>query len=171
MGTTMNSTKMNTGAPRTPRRLVNAWPESMPRAARPPLRRRSEPAHIAHDEFPGRTMLSSWPTSASRCSYVPIARGISSKPSFSCRETLIAWLTRGTARDYRGGGSLPTSCRRRAGYCPRRARERVAPGHWSLGRVFGWRGDRGGDVRHRRIEAPTFENIGDNYPFGVRGAL
>jgi Domain of unknown function (DUF5925)/ATPase family associated with various cellular activities (AAA) len=36
---------------------------------------------------------------------------------------------------------------------------------------FWMRGDCGGDVRHREIEAPTFDEIAGNYSASVRGAL
>jgi len=37
--------------------------------------------------------------------------------------------------------------------------------------AFWMRGDCGGDVRHREIEAPCFDAIADNYPSAARGGL
>jgi hypothetical protein len=53
----------------------------------------------------------------------------------------------------------------------RRALESEPPVPERISIAFWMRGDGGGDVRHREIDAPCFEQIAGNYPGSVRAAL
>jgi hypothetical protein len=53
----------------------------------------------------------------------------------------------------------------------RRGLESEAPAPERIALAFWMRDDGGGDVRHRQIDAPTFEEIADNYAGRVRDAL
>jgi len=64
--------------------------------------------------------------------------------------------------------------RRAADAIAQRLRDRLRTGPTVAERVslaFWMNGDGGGDVRHREIEAPTFESIASNYPTIVRPQL
>lgn len=171
MGTTMNSTKMNTGAPRTPRRLVNAWPESMPRGLFTAALLDRSLAHIAHDEFPGATTPSQLADVGEPVLVRADRAGNELEAFLLLPGDTIALVDTGYGNvTIEVAGPSPTSV---AGALAtvRAALASALPQATGASVAFWLRGDRGGDVRHRRIEAPTFENIAHNYPFAVRGAL
>jgi hypothetical protein len=172
MGTTMNITKIDASvAPRTARRLADAWPETMPRGlfATALLERRF--SQIARDEFPGTAS----PAQLAQLGEPILVRSDRASDEVEALlrlpgdclalvDTGYANVTLEVAGHSRDAVDEAVGMLRNALASAPPVAENVAVAFWMQGR-------RGGDVRHRQIEAPAFETIADNYTAAVRNAL
>jgi hypothetical protein len=172
MGTTMNITKTGTvAAPAKARRLEDAWPQAMPRGlfAAAVLDRRLP--HVTRDQFPGSAL----PEKLARLGEPVLVRVDRASDEVEALLGLaggsLAWVDAGYGNVYvEVAGTTREEVNEAAGIV-RRALESTAPEADTVSVAFWMQGNRGGDVRVREIEAPSFDTIGQNYTRPVREAL
>jgi hypothetical protein len=172
MGTTMNITKMNsTAAARKPRQLLGAHPGSMPSGLFVAALLARRWSHVARDEFPGTAS----PALLAQLGEPVLVRSDRAADEV---EALVLLPSDCLALIDTGYGNVDVEV---AGATREAVDTGVAALRNTLGTpqpepsrvsvAFWMRGDRGGDVRHRQIDAPSFDDVASNYPAGVRDAL
>jgi hypothetical protein len=172
MGTTMNNSKPDTRLVSRPAHRVNdAWPENMPRSLFVDELLARRLPHIAQDEFRGVGT----PDRLAPLGQAVLVRsdriGDEVEALLRLPGDTLALIDAGYAHvsievagSTRAAVDAATRRLRAALAISPPERGNVTVGFWMLGR-------RGGDVRHREIEAPMFETIAGNYARAVRDAL
>jgi Domain of unknown function (DUF5925)/ATPase family associated with various cellular activities (AAA) len=172
MGTTMNSTKSNTRlASRSATRVNSAFSEELPRGlfADELLARRC--SHVARDDFRGVAAPDKLALLGEPVLVRSDRAGDEVEALLQLPGDMLALIDAGYARvsievagTSRAAVEAATRTLRAALAASAPEDDSVSVGFWMLGR-------RGGDVRHREIEAPLFETIAANYAAAVRDAL
>jgi ATPase family associated with various cellular activities (AAA) len=173
MGTTMNSTTTDLQLPsaRSQRRLDDAWPQSMARGLFVAEMLQRQLTHVARDELQGTAA----PALLAQLGEPVLVRGDRDADEveallrmdagcialIECDHADLSLEVAGAERERveAAAGRLRTAL---AVEPPRREQASVA---------FWMRGERGGRVRHREIDAPTFDAIAGNYARSVRTTL
>lgn len=160
------------GAPRPARqRLEKAWPETLPRGLFVGELLLRELTHIAQDDFRG-TALPAKLAELGEPVLVrtdPAGEEVEAFLRLPGGEIALLDVSHGdlsieVAGATRGAADAAAALLRRELAAETPAPERVSVAFWM-------RGDQGGHVRHREIEAPCFDAIADNYSGAARGAL
>jgi hypothetical protein len=127
--------------------------------------------HVAQDSFRGEA------TPAELCELaVPVLvrsdpKGDEIEAFFRLRGGELALIDVNHGHVSVDAAAATSDAARRAATSLRRALETAPPVPEQISIAFWMRGDCGGDVRHRQIDAPSFGEIADNYSASVREAL
>ena len=172
MATTMNITKTDANvAPHMARRLKDAWPETVPRGLFVAALLERRLSHVARDEFPG---------AVSPAQLAQLGEPVLVRADRACDEVEALLLLPGDrivlVDTAYGNVTVEVGGTTRAAVdsAITTLRGALASSRPEAGRVsvaFWMRGDRSGAVRHRQIEAPSFDAVACNYPATVRDAL
>lgn len=172
MGVTMNITKTNANvAPRKPRRLADAWPETIPRGMFVAALLERRLVHVARDEFPGSASPEKLAglgepvlVRADRASDEVEALLVMSRDSIVLIDSGYGNVRLEVAGSARAAVDEAAAVLRSALESAESEAGQVSVAFWMLGH-------RGGDVRHLQIEAPSFGTIARNYGAAVGEAL
>jgi hypothetical protein len=174
MGTTMDTTTSanDSATPARVRRWINtSWPETLPRGLFVAEVLARGLSHIVQDDFRGAAA----PESLAAIGEPVLVRA---EPAGTQVEAFVLLDSDVLAFVEAHDGNVSIEVAAEAGAEAQAvasalrqslADEGPAAAHVSM--AFWMRGDRGGTVRHREIEAPAFESIASNYPSAVRHAL
>jgi hypothetical protein len=172
MALTMNITKTGTvAAPAKARRFEDAWPQAMPRGlfAAAMLERRL--SHVTRDEFLGTAS----PQKLTCLGHPVLVRTDRASDEVEALLALagdcLVLVDAGYGKVYLEVAGIRPREVEEAAQVVRRALESPAPEADRVSVAFWMQGNRGGDMRVREIEAPSFETIAHNYSRAVREAL
>jgi hypothetical protein len=172
MDTTMNIT--NTGLrPRSEnaRATHHLHPLSLPRALFTGELLAHRIAHVARDSFRGEARPYRLAGLGTPIMIRSEAHGSEVEAVIRLRGGEIAWVDAGGGHVRVEAGAESAASARAAATRLRGALESPPPAPERISLAFWMRGECGGEVRHRQIEADSFDAIADNYSAPVRDAL
>jgi hypothetical protein len=172
MDTTMNIT--NTGLrPRSEnaRATHYLYPVALPRALFAGELLAHRIAHVSWNSFRGEAHPSRLAELGAPVLIRSDARGDEVEALIRLRGGEIAWVDAGRGHVRVEAAAATAELARAAATHLRRELESDPPAPERISMAFWMRGECGGEVRHRQIEADSFDAIADNYSAPVRGAL
>ena len=154
-----------------PRRAYVLRPDGLPRALFAAEVLADGLAHIVQDSFRGEAGPARLSTLGTPVLVRTDTKGDEVEALLRLRNGVIALIDAGYGHVSIDAAASTPEVARRAAASLRRALETAPPVPNQISIAFWMRGDSGGDVRHREIEAPRFEDIAENYSASVREAL